>query len=192
MADTAVEAFALEAVGVAELDEGLGIEGVAGAKAVAGEEVGDGVVFRGEGVKKVYGAVGEGEVVVTGAECPLQGDNSVYGKGTYRGAAQMFGHPGGRGREVVVGCPVACERGGEEFDGAFKVGDFKYARHHAESSVEHGGKQRYAAVRQTGGTHALFPEHGAGRPEAEFGRKEGIICPEPLHIAVGSRRSFVK
>ena len=69
VADAAVEAFALEAVGVAELDEGLGIEGVAGAKAVAGEEVGDGVVFRGEGVKKVYGAVGEGEVVVTGADC---------------------------------------------------------------------------------------------------------------------------
>ena len=71
VADTAVEAFALEAVGVAELDEGLGIECAAGSESVSGEEVGDGVAFRGQGVKKVYGAVGEGEVVVGGAECPL-------------------------------------------------------------------------------------------------------------------------
>lgn len=48
VADAAVEAFALEAVGVAELDKGLGIEGVAGPQAVACEEVGDGVVFRGQ------------------------------------------------------------------------------------------------------------------------------------------------
>lgn len=95
-------------------------------------------------------------------------------------------------REVVVCCPVACEGGSEELDGAFNVGDFKYARHHAESAVEHGGKQRYAAVGKTCRTHALFPEHGTGCPEAEFGRKEGVVCPEPLHIAVACSWCFVE
>lgn len=146
VAEAAVDAFALFAVFAAQLDEGLGVEGIGGFDACVGEKARNGVVFGFDGLEKLD--VG-GECVVVAAICGV-GVAQRYGGVDYQsvdgGAAKRTGRCGLRWGECIVCSPETAQGYVEKLTHVVDGVGFHKATHQVEAFVDFLCQGGYAAV----------------------------------------------
>ena len=194
MAGAAIKAFALQAVGIIELNDRLRHQRTVNLYAGRGKQRGDAVALRRQFFEQVDGTLRHFVVVGHFTIHIIKRGHSVDKHDVDRAFADGSRLFGRLMRKRIVAAPVARQLHAEQRAQAFLVAlCFKNVGKQAETIVHIMGKQRYAPPRKILRTHAeRLPHQPFGAAEHEFGAQIVVLALQLFIVFVTVARRPVE